>query len=77
MKYPYLNYMWHKQVQALGGISSTGDMGVLVRAAMRTPWPEALVSLLNIPVSWVLCLAGNYPFLRRDDIFSFCDQATA
>ncbi|KAG0565121.1 hypothetical protein KC19_8G166500 [Ceratodon purpureus] len=35
------------KVQALGGIPTIGDMGVLVRAAMRTPWPEALVSLLQ------------------------------
>lgn len=35
------------KVQALGGIPTIGDMGVLVRAAMRTRWPEALVSLLQ------------------------------
>ncbi|XP_024378551.1 uncharacterized protein [Physcomitrium patens] len=35
------------KVQALGGIPTINDMGILVRAAMRTPWPEALVSLLQ------------------------------
>lgn len=36
-----------KQVQKLGGVPTIGDMGMLVRGAMRTPWPEAVVSLLQ------------------------------
>lgn len=36
-----------EQVQDLGGVPTIGDMGTLVHAAMRTPWPEALISLLQ------------------------------
>lgn len=35
------------KVQELGEVPTIGDCGTLVRAAMRTPWPEAIISLLQ------------------------------
>jgi hypothetical protein len=45
--YPNGGFFVHKQVQELGEVPTIGDCGTLVRAAMRTPWPEAIISLLQ------------------------------
>lgn len=36
-----------RKVVALGGVPTIGDCAILLRAALRTPWPEAMVDLLQ------------------------------